>query len=89
MFRAIIKVIKSLENREILLKEITKKVINQKAGFLGNAIDLLMKVGLPLMKNVLTLLTKSFMVPLRLTAAVSATDAAIKRKFMDQGWLHW
>ena len=33
-----IKVIKSLENRGILLKEITKKIINQKGRFLGNVL---------------------------------------------------
>ena len=36
-----------------------------------------MTVGLPLMKNVLTPLAKSVLIPLRLTAAASGTDAAI------------
>ena len=44
----IITVIKSSENRILL-----KKVIKQKGGFLGNAFGPLMKVSLPLMKNIL------------------------------------
>ena len=43
---AITKVIKSQENRGILWKETTEKVINQKVGFLG----LLKITGLSLMK---------------------------------------
>ena len=43
-----------------------------------------MSVDLPLMKNVLTPLTKSVLVPLELTAAASATDAAIQNKILDQ-----
>ena len=37
-----------------------------------------MKVGLPLTKSVLTSSAKSFLIPL--AAAVSATDATIKKK---------
>ena len=36
-----------------------------------------MTAGLPLMKNVLTLIVKSILVSLGLTASGSATDAAI------------
>ena len=39
-----------------------------------------MKAGLLLMKNVLTPLPKSVLIPLGLTAAASATDAAIEKK---------
>ena len=38
-----------------------------------------MTAGLPLMKNVLTPLAKSVLLPLRLAAAASATDAAIQK----------
>ena len=48
------KVIKSLENRVILLKGTSEKIIKKEGGFLGT----LTRVGLPLMKNVLTLLAK-------------------------------
>ena len=42
----------------------------------------LLKTGLSLLRNVLKLLAKSILIPLRLTAAVSATtDAAIHKGF--------
>ena len=56
----IIKVINYLEIRAISLKGTTKKFINQKEGFLGNAFSPLMKFGLPVMKNVLTPLANFF-----------------------------
>ena len=46
----IIKVIKSLENRGILLKRTTKEVTSQKGGFF-DFLKPLMSVGLPLMEN--------------------------------------
>ena len=39
-----------------------------------------MTAGLPLMKNELTPLGKSVLIPLRLTAAISAKNAAIQVK---------
>ena len=44
-----------------------------------------MTAGLPLMKNVQKLLTKSVSASLGLTAAASATDAAIQKKFFGSG----
>ena len=44
-----------------------------------------MTAGLPLIKNVLTPLTKSILEPLWLTAAPSATDAAIQKKIFGLG----
>ena len=38
-----------------------------------------MTVGLPLMKNVHMLLSKSVLIPFRLTAAAVARDASIKK----------
>ena len=52
----------------------------QSGGFLGRLLGPLLKTGLPLMKNVLKPLAKSVLIPLGLTAAASATDAAIHRK---------
>ena len=75
----IIKVIKSLENRGILLKGTTRKITSQEGGLL-NFLRPSMTTALPLMKNILTPLTKSVLVPLGLTAAVSETDATIKKK---------
>ena len=45
----------------------------------------LLKTGLPLMKNVLKPLGKSILIPLRLTAAASTTDAAIHKKMFESG----
>ena len=68
----IVKVIRSFENRGILLKGTTGKFTSQE-GKLLNFLAPSMKVGLPLMKNILTLLAKRVLVPLGLTAAASAT----------------
>ena len=78
------KVITSLENRGILLKETTRKIINQEGGLL-NFLKPLMTAGLPLMKNVLTPLAKSVLIPLGLTAAASATEAAFQKKIYGSG----
>ena len=44
-----------------------------------------MGAGLPLLKNVLTQLTKNVLAPLELTAVASATDAAIQKKVFGSG----
>ena len=59
------KVIKSLENRGILLKETTRKITSQEEGFF-NFLRPSMTAVLPLMKNVLTPLVKSVLIPLEL-----------------------
>ena len=80
----IIKVIRSLENRGILLKETTKRISSQEGGFLNFLIPL-MTAGLPLMKNVLIPLAISILVPLGLTTATSATDATLQKKIFWSG----
>ena len=45
----------------------------------------LLKPGLPLMKNILKLLTKSVLIPLGLTIGALATDAAIQKKMFGSG----
>ena len=59
--------------------------IGQSGGFLGRSLGPLLKTGLPLMKNVLKQLAKSVLMPLGLTAAASATDAAIDKKMFGSG----
>ena len=59
--------------------------IGQSGGFLGRLLGLLLKTGLPLIKNVLKPLPKSVLIPLELTAAASATDAAIHKKMFGSG----
>ena len=57
----------------------------QLGGFLDKLLGLLIKTGLPLIRNVLKPLAKSVLVPLGLTAAASATDASIQKKTFESG----
>ena len=53
----------------------------QSGGFLGRLLGPLLKTGLPLIKNVIKPLAKSFLIPLGLTAAASAADGGIHKKY--------
>ena len=75
----IIKVIQSLENREILLKGTTRKITSQVGGFL-NFLRTLMTAGLPLMKSVLTPLAKSVLLPLGLSAQMQQFKISLMDK---------
>ena len=65
--------------------KVLEKINSQQDGLLSNFLGPLMRVGLPLMKNVLILLTKSVLMPLRLTAIPSTTDTAIRKKISGSG----
>ena len=52
----------------------------QSGEFIGRILGPLLKTGLPLIKNVIKSLAKSFLIPLRLTAAVLSADAGIHKK---------
>ena len=54
--------------------------IGQSEGFLVRLLGPLLKNGLPLIENVVKPLDKIILIPLELTAATSATDAAIYEK---------
>ena len=54
--------------------------IGQSGEFLGRLLRPLLKIGFSLVENVLKPLAKSVLIPLALTAAASATDAAIYKK---------
>ena len=54
--------------------------IGQSGAFLGRLLGPLLKIGLPLIGNVLKALVKSALIPLGLTASASATDAVIHKK---------
>ena len=54
----------------------------QSGEFLGKLLGPLLKTGLPLIKNVITPLAKSVLIPLGLTAAASAADAGIHKKIL-------
>ena len=77
----------SLKNRGLLFKGTTRKITSQEKGF-SNFPRLLMTAVSSLMKSVLTLLAKSILLPFGLSAAMSATDAAIQKKTMDQELQH-
>ena len=56
----------------------------QSGGFLGKLLGPLLKTGLSLIKNVITPLAKSVLIPLGLTAA-AAVDAEIHKKMLGSG----
>ena len=53
----------------------------QSGGFLGRLLGPLQNTGLPLIKNVIKPLAESVLIPLGLTAAASAADAGIHKKY--------
>ena len=53
----------------------------QSGGFLGKLLSPLLKTGLPLTKNVITLLAKSVIIPLGLTAAAQQQMEEYIRKY--------
>ena len=55
----------------------------QSGGFLRRLLGPLLKAGLPFIKNVIKPLAKSVLIPLGLTAAASAADAGIHKKYWD------
>ena len=56
----------------------------QSERFIGRLVRPLLKMVLPLMKNVLKPLAKSVLIPLGLTTAASVTHAAIQNRFFDK-----
>ena len=65
---------------DIKLSKTQLSKIIQSGGSLGRILGLLLKTGLPLIKNVIKPLVKSVLIPLGLTAASSAADAGIHKK---------
>ena len=63
-----------------LFKAQISKII-QSGRFRGRFLGPLLKTGLPLIKNVIKPLAKSVLIPLGLTAAASAADAGIHKKY--------
>ena len=79
---------KSFENTsstDIKLSKTQLSNIIQSRGFLDRRHGPLLKTGLLLMKNVIKPLTKSVLISLGLTAAVSAADAGIHKKVLRSG----
>ena len=57
----------------------------QSGGFLDRLSGPLLKTELPLIKNVIKLSAKSVLIPLGLTATISAADAGIHKKILGSG----
>ena len=74
---------KALQNKSSIDIKLSKTQLSKmilSGGFLGRLLGLLLKTGLPLIKNVIKPLAKSVLIPLGLTAATSAADAGIHQK---------
>ena len=59
--------------------------LNYSGGFLDRLLSPLVKIGLPLIKNVIKPLAESVLTPLGLTAAASAADAEIHKNILGSG----
>ena len=66
---------------DIKLSKTQLSKIIQSGGFLGRALGPLLKIELSLIKNVIKPLAESSSIPIGLTAAASAADARIHKKF--------
>ena len=75
----------NVSSANIKLSKTQLHKIGQSGGFLGRLLGPLLKTGLPLIGNVLKPLAKSVLIPLGLTAAASATDAATHKKVFGSG----
>ena len=73
----------NISSANIKLSKTQLSKIGQPGGFLGRHLGPLLKAGFPLTKNVLKQLAKSFLIPLGLTAAASATDSAVQKKIFE------
>ena len=75
----------AIENKMPIDVKLSKAQISkiiQSDRFLGKLLGPLLKTGLPLIDNVIRPLTKSVLIPLRLTAAASSADAGIQKKYL-------
>ena len=70
---------------DIKLSKVQISKIIQSGVFLGRRFGPLLKTGLPLIKNVIKPLAKSVLIPLGITAAVSAADAGIQKEILGSG----
>ena len=66
---------------DIKLSKTQLSKMTQSGGFLGRLLGSLRKTGLSLISNVIQPLPKSVLIPLGLTAAASAADAEIHKKY--------
>ena len=71
----------SHSSADIKLSKTQLSKMIQSGGFLSRLLGPLLKAGLPLIKDVIKPLAKSVLIPFGLTAAVSAADAGIHKKY--------
>ena len=86
--RQIANICKAFANHSSIDIKLSKTQLSkmiQSGGFLGKLLGPLLKIGLPLMKNVIKPLAKSVLIPLGLTAAASAAGAGIPKKILGSG----
>ena len=67
-------------SKEIKLSETKFSKMIQSGGLLGRLLGLLLKTGLPLIKNAIKPSAKSVLIPLGFIVAASAADARIHKK---------
>ena len=79
--------VSSLCKANIKLQKMQLSEIMQLGGFLGRSLGPMIKVGLPFMKNALTALSKSILIPLWWGAAAIATDPEIHKKSLTQEFM--
>ena len=75
---------KSFSNNSTAAIKLSKPQLSkmtQSEGFLSRLLGPLLKTGLPLIKNLIKPLIKNVLIPLGLTAATSAPDAGIHKKY--------
>ena len=78
--RQVLRLCKAFANNSsanVKLSKTQKSKIVKSEEFLGSLLQPLLKPSFPLMKNALKPLSKSVLIPLRLTAGASAADAGI------------
>ena len=79
------KVFANYSSTDIKLSKTRLSMMIQSVSFLGRLLGLLLKTGLPLIKNLIKPPAKSVLIPLGLTAAASTTDTGIHKKYLGLG----
>ena len=81
----LLKVLANGSSANMKLSKTQLQKIGRSGGFLSRLLEPLLKTRLPLIKNVLKLLARSVLTTLGLTAAISATYAAVQKKIFGSG----
>ena len=82
--RQVSNLLKAFANKssaDVKLSKTQSSKMIQSRGFLSRLLHPLLKTGLPLIKNKIKPLAKSILIPLGLTAAASAADVGIHKKY--------